>query len=673
MRASELSATSHRTELDGLRAVAVSGVVAFHLGLPHVSGGFLGVDVFFVLSGFLITRLIISQIGNGQFSILNFYARRARRLLPAAFATIAISLLAGLALLGPQHLEAAAQSAFFATLSLANVHFWLTADYFDVAREAKPFLHFWSLSAEEQFYLFWPALLLAITRIGRRALLSLAILAIAAASFLASLIYQSAAPEAVFFLTPFRIWQLGIGALIATAGIADLKRTPEILRLAAPVLTAAGLLLIVHAFAFSQAPANDVLVAAQAAIGAALVISAPPNTIARLILANPLSAWLGRISYSVYLWHWPIVIFLLYYLEDARTFLFLLSATALTILFGWISYRTVEQPFRGSWTRGDARTERLAVVAGSCAIALFIIASASLIWNQGGWDWRLAPGMRQEVAAARLKPRPNCQGRKLDGLAAPQCVYGLRSKDIDMAVIGDSHAATLSAGLSLNLLYENRTGLDLHRNDGLPLLDTESHFLTAPSSRSMNDHFAAAFSAKPKFIVLHARFSRYWLGRGSKFETNRPDVYIGPTGKPADYARASSQRQFTTALRETIRAIRERGIIPVVVGPIPNPGTDVLQCFTRPLLRSHETAMAWCNTYTQDEARARNKPVIEVLRAIAKDENAIFHDPTNLFCKAGETHCRLVQGSKILYRDDDHLSEYGARVLARSLLNALPK
>lgn len=658
-----------RADLDGLRAVAIGAVLLFHLGLDAVPSGFLGVDVFFVLSGFLITRMIMRQANSGTFSLADFYVSRARRLLPAAFVTIVLTLMVGAVLIGPSHLEATAQSAFFATTSLANIHFWSEAGYFDAASETKPLLHFWSLSVEEQFYMLWPALLLVVFRLKSPTLLSVVLTLMTGLSFAAQFYWQPKYPEEIFFLTPFRVWQLGAGAVLASTGLADMTSTARWPRVAGAVLTMAGLALVIDSFRSSPGTSNVTLAALQASVGAFFIVLAPSNPIATWLLANPLSSWLGRISYSLYLVHWPIIVFALYYSDVKLSHLGMIGAGVLSLAAGWALYKCVEQPFRTPWTTRP-NVERFAVPAGLASSALAIVVVTTLIWTQDGWPWRLSPLLANEVIAATVQPRPNCGPRKLDGLVAPQCVHGLKGSDVDIAVIGDSHAGALSAGLSLHLLYNNLTGLDIHRNAGLPLLATVHHFRTGTTVPSMDQHFAAVFSAKPRYVVLHARFANYWEGTGSKAETTSP-VFIGPPGQKMEFTRTESQDHFRESLIQTIRVIKRRGGVPVIAGPIPNPGTDIIRCFSRPPLRTVQAALRWCPIYTQAEARARNQPVIEAMRSVANQEGAMFYDPTPLFCLSGQPTCRLTLGDKILYRDDDHLSDYGARMLGQNVLKAI--
>lgn len=197
--------------IEGMRAIAVLAVLLFHLDIRGVGGGYLGVDLFFVLSGFIISRNILGDIGRGEFSLRDFYIRRIRRLFPALCATVLITLAAALVLMPPAELAQAAKSGIFALLSLANFHFWLESGYFEAAADAKPLLHTWSLSVEEQYYLFWPALLFALGHYRLRLIVTVALLSL---SLMAALTQRHLMPDAVFYQLPFRVHQLMAGALL---------------------------------------------------------------------------------------------------------------------------------------------------------------------------------------------------------------------------------------------------------------------------------------------------------------------------------------------------------------------------------------------------------------------------------------------------------------------------
>ncbi|MFC3695314.1 acyltransferase family protein, partial [Chenggangzhangella methanolivorans] len=327
----------YRPEIDGLRAVAVLSVLLYHAaGL--VPGGFVGVDVFFVISGYVITKTIAADLAAGSFGLWSFYERRIRRIAPALGVTILATAAASAAILLPIDLEAMGKSAIAAALMVSNMLFWGQAGYFDAAAQAKPLLHTWSLGIEEQFYLIFPLLVAGLWRFARRAVVPV-LAVLAAASFAASIWHLPVDPDDVFYLAPYRFWELLIGALIALRPARALEGS---------AFAFLGLGLIAGAvLLYDDKTLFPGLAALAPTLGAALAINGAREGMAaaRLLAARPL-VLVGKISYSLYLVHWPLIV-LVEYRQDAR-----LDATeawlviAVSLVLAWISWHFVEQPFR---------------------------------------------------------------------------------------------------------------------------------------------------------------------------------------------------------------------------------------------------------------------------------------------------------------------------------------
>jgi peptidoglycan/LPS O-acetylase OafA/YrhL len=339
----------YRPEIDGLRAIAVAAVILFHAGFALFSGGFVGVDVFFVISGFLITSIIVEELKTGRFSVLRFYERRARRILPALFTVMAACVPFAYRLLSPDDLKDFAQSLAAICLFASNVLFWGESGYFDTQAELKPLLHTWSLAVEEQFYVVFPLLLLAAWRLGRGVLLSL-IGAIAVVSLFISVDEVRNFPSAAFYLLPSRAWQLLVGALasfVADRWQAADVRQPAV-RLAGEAVGWGGMAMIILAlFLFDERTPFPGLNAALPTIGTALVLlcASDRTSVGRMLAWRPLVG-LGLISYSAYLWHQPLFAFTKHaLLADLPTDLAIVLCAA-TIVLACLSWRFVEQPFR---------------------------------------------------------------------------------------------------------------------------------------------------------------------------------------------------------------------------------------------------------------------------------------------------------------------------------------
>ncbi|MFV0299131.1 MAG: acyltransferase family protein [Hyphomicrobiaceae bacterium] len=363
----------YRPDVDGLRAVSVLLVLLFHLGIAAVPGGFVGVDVFFVISGFLITGIILAAVEDKKFSLLWFYERRIRRIFPALCAVLAASLAAGYVLLTPGDYGDLALSALSTIAAVPNIYFFKHTGYFDAAAEFRPLLHMWSLGVEEQFYFVWPALLWLVARrqdSGWR--LKALVTGVTIISFALSAVMVYSSPKSAYYLPHLRAWELGVGAWIA---IATRHAPPRVPRWTAEVATAAGLALIVAgALVLTRNDPFPGFNGLYPVLGAALVIFpwGRVTGVARLLSLPPV-VLLGKLSYSLYLWHWPMIVFWREYtnsetIEPGAQIAIGIGATVLA----WLSWRLVEQPFRGR----NLNRRTLFVVSGAGAA---VVASATAV------------------------------------------------------------------------------------------------------------------------------------------------------------------------------------------------------------------------------------------------------------------------------------------------------
>lgn len=441
----------HRGDIDGLRAIAVILILFFHLRLINVPGGFIGVDVFFVISGFLITNLIIRDVTKSEFSFGRFYIRRLRRLGPALLVTLAITLLVGWFILPPNLYQETAQAAFASVASVSNFYFWQLADYFDTAAAYKPLLHTWSLGVEEQFYLLWPALLLLGTKFLSKTGLLAALVIVSLISLALSEALLSQHASAAFFLTPFRIYELSIGAILAVGGWQ--ARGP----IAANAASVVGFFIILYvATTYTDKTTFPGVNALLPAGAAALLIYGGPAAIVNRALAVPPIRYIGRISYSVYLVHVPLFVYYLFLFGEATTSAAIGGLILGALTLGAISYHLVETPFRATATQGFViSAPRL---GGFClAAAAFVSLSSGLIYAQGGFKTRYDP----EIIAI-LEERDQAYLQRFNDTGEWTCNATQNSKTVyfdvfddcqpsdrkDMIVVlGDSHAADIFMGL----------------------------------------------------------------------------------------------------------------------------------------------------------------------------------------------------------------------------------
>ena len=469
---SEKTLSSYRADIDGLRALAVIAVIAFHAFPKRLTGGFVGVDVFFVISGYLITGIILNSCLNGKFSISEFYSRRIRRIFPALALVLISTLLMGWPILSNQEYAKLGSHAAAGAGFVANLVFWGEAGYFDRAADEKPLLHLWSLGVEEQFYIVWPLLVWAMWRTGRH--FALMLVAIGAVSFIFSLYQTSASPSAAFFSPLTRFWELLAGGYLASreAGLAGWtagKWQPSektrghseakgrSLGVSSNFLSFIGLaLVILSMFTINGQSKFPGWWAAVPVAGTYLMLKTGRGSwIGLRLLSNPLMVWLGLISFPLYLWHWPLLSFahFLYPTEPSKWVT--VGAVAISVMLAWLTYVLLEQPLR-LWS-----TPRRRVVALTCTMVAITAFSAAL-WKSGGAPGRF-PGVVDELASFsydyRADYREGSCFLRSDQTASEfqTCVEPATAKAKNLILLwGDSHAAHLYSGLRTNFDAENR-------------------------------------------------------------------------------------------------------------------------------------------------------------------------------------------------------------------------
>ncbi len=430
----------YRPDIDGLRAVAILPVVFFHAGILF-PGGYVGVDIFFVISGYLITSLIQKDFKSGQFNLLDFWERRARRIIPAMSVVIVSTLVAGWFLLLPYDFKEIAQSAIAQSAMLSNFYFWREGGYFAGPADLKPLLHMWSLAVEEQFYLIIAPVALILFR-GLDRFTSLAVALLMLGSFLWSIDRVSSAPDAAFYLLPSRAWELLLGTFMAIHGDrAVLKRCY------AEIVSWLGAIAIVYAlFAYDHTTAFPGTAALLPCFGAAALIwshSMGSTFLGKVLSLLPM-VFIGRISYSLYLWHWPILAYANYFdvIHSSTTLPFLL--VALSILAGGFSWLWIETPFR---SRKVCETRKSILFVSTCAL-LLIFLSGILIHSKQGFRHRFSEQtLRYADARIDKNPRRNetmdLPGTSFSQNGFPRIGNILDPRDPILLVIGDSHCDAL--------------------------------------------------------------------------------------------------------------------------------------------------------------------------------------------------------------------------------------
>jgi peptidoglycan/LPS O-acetylase OafA/YrhL len=454
-------AMHYRREIDGLRAVAVLPVIFFHAGFPAFSGGYVGVDVFFVISGYLITSIILTEQKERRFSILNFYERRIRRILPALFLVMSACLPPVWFMMLPYEIKEFSQSLVAVTAFLSNILFWLQSGYFDTAAELKPLLHTWSLAVEEQFYVIFPLFIAVAWRFGIRIMtLVLVIISLLSICFAQWMAVNSF--TAGFFMLPTRAWELAIGALIAFGFATD--RFIALNAIHKQLVSAAGLMMILIAVVlFDKSTPFPGFYAALPALGAALVIvGASSSNYVGTLLGSPVFVGIGLISFSAYLWHQPLFAFARHQTsieESLSLFTFLCFAT-----FGlaYVSWRWVEQPFRSK----DFLSRRQVFALASAASVFFVFLGITGHRTNGFqtlyYEFMLTQDQRMLADYSRYNESEEfwtayrhgtCfYGSEMDSFESfdkNECLKMSKTKE-NYLIFGDSHAAHLYFGLAHN-------------------------------------------------------------------------------------------------------------------------------------------------------------------------------------------------------------------------------
>ena len=630
---------NYRADVDGLRAVAILGVILFHANLG-VPGGFAGVDVFFVISGFLITRIVTSEITAGSFSLLRFWERRARRILPALAVVVVACLVAGYFLLLPFGFEVLGQTALSVVLLSSNFFFWKTNNYFSPDAKENPLLHTWSLGVEEQFYLLYPLLLLLLLPRGK-VMAVVGLSALCAASLWCSVSWVSSHPVAAFYLLPSRAWEMGLGGLVALheCRIRGWKRE---------YLSWGGLLAVVASFAllsrYTPFPGWSAL---PAVAGTALVIwsgsglagNTRPPAPNRLLSLQPL-VFIGLISYSLYLWHWPFFAFHRYLFGQPAPaglgLLYLVCALALSVA----SYRWIEQPIR----RKVLLPDRKAVFwfwAGSTAA---IAALGFLLAFTDGWPGRISPQAR-EFESLQGQPRNAFFQAGPEGAHVMQASLGAADLPAKVFVWGDSHAMALApaldaAGKELDVSVATRAMQGNAPVLGWTIGPSESRGgleMAAFNKRVFSEIQERAASGELDVVVLVFRWATY-VQREPPLEQYDP--------LPG----------FEDALLETVRKLDDLGVQVVVLleppaFPVPVPKALALHDFigTPAPSLSAENVRAFTNPY---------QGLIESLKSGGEKVTLLDLSPA---LTTGDGAIRAVDDDgALLYSDDHHLSYRGA-------------
>ncbi len=642
------SPAGHRRDIDGLRAVAILPVLLFHAHIPGVGGGFVGVDVFFVISGYLITGILLKDIARDRFSILRFYERRVRRIFPALMAMLAVVAAVSYARLLPQELRPLARSLIAATLFVSNIFFYRQVGYFNGASELKPLLHTWSLAVEEQFYIFFPLYLwAAFKKLSRPAVVKLTT-ALALASLALATWAAWKSPKAAFFLAPHRANELLIGALLAldAVPVPSRQRSRDLLSLA-------GLALIVGAVVgYSDATPFPGLTALLPCVGAGAIIHAGKDgrsLVGRWLGTRPM-VFIGLISYSLYLWHWPILALARTCLMRPLTGLEVAGALGAAFLLAVLSWRFVERPFRGP----DAVAGRRGIFALAGLAMLGCLAFGRL-----GYSGAARRFDRATLAAVTEPEDFDCLGRATSPEANVCPIGAPAAAHPTFAVWGDSHARVFYRHLDKLAAARGEAGLFFGSNGCAPLLgvrlvESEAAPGFSNDCAAQNRNAFAAITGDPgiREVVLVARWPYYLWGTGFGADRFHRTAILDPGG-----ARLSRPQIAERAVR-TVQALLAAGKTVYLVETVPELTVDALAVCGRALL-FHRSLAGFDQPRQPVEDRAA--PLRAIADRLASEPGFHFVTTHDLFCDAAD--CRFQRDGRPLYVDNNHVGPLAGPLL----------
>ena len=634
----------YRADIDGLRAVAVLAVVVFHAFPGLLPGGFVGVDVFFVISGFLISTIIVGNLEKGRFSIADFYARRVKRIFPALMVVLASCAVGGWFVLLPGEYAQLGKHIAGGAGFASNLVLLGEASYFDTSAATKPLLHLWSLGIEEQFYLGWP-LLLAFAH--KRASIGLALVVVLFASFVLGLALLPGHPTAAFYSPVTRFWELLSGSALAYLTLRRSAVVTSLRPVAANVVAFLGLALVL--FATRRFDADMPFPGWRAllpTVGACLLVAAGPGALVnRHLLSNRLLVGVGLISYPLYLWHWPLLTFARIVVGETPSPKIRLAAVILSFVLSFVTYRFLERPIR----LGQLRRSPVGLLVGAVAALLLVglgIAGAQGFAGPRG-PWNVANVAVVDVRADQLTDTCRAsEGALFVPNIDPKLDFcserGSLAAGFDFVLVGDSHAGRLFSGM---LATSHRDVLDLGRGSCLPFIGYEA---TNPGSTqvlgcapTMEHLLGRAATLAHRAVILTGFFARAYDGR----VVPRPGLSLAAVAS------------------RTLHDVAAKAPRVIVVLDVPELPFEPSTCVDRPYKRAGERSLC---SFPRAAANAQRALYEGDLRDGAVGlPNVTFFDPATVLCDA--VTCYGLRGASLLYDDPHHLSREGAGLVAAAL------
>lgn len=636
----------YRPEIDGLRAIAVLSVVLFHLQVAGFAGGFVGVDVFFVISGYLITSIILQDYDAGRFTFADFYKRRIRRIIPLTVVVYAFTLLVSYFLFFSEQYASINHVLKSSLVFVSNFLLLRKPGYFDPSTQENPFLHTWSLSVEEQFYIFFPLIIYTLLRYAsgrwKQGLVLIAIL-----SFAANILVVSYSTQKAFYWPHTRAWQLLCGALLATGIIKSASK-----QWLNNLLSVAGILMVLTAVALyqenTQYPGWYALLPVA---GACCIIYGTVNgTLAHSLLASRPMVFVGKISYSLYMWHWPFWVFASFLIIGPLSLVQKATLIVATFIISYASYRLIEQPFRSK----KAAANKFTVWGIMGSSALLMVLALLFIKNHDGIgkaEWAVYEkdlfGNGDKMWKS-MRDLEDTNAKDYTKLTAR--TIGVADGTPSFLLLGDSHARSLASGLDSLAKESGKSGFVLTASSCPPISKVRYKITTSHLLPFMeNSMLYIQRHPQIRTVILTARWGAYY-GTPMRFERTLLPVSGNSAG-------ASQKELLWYGLQQTILQLKAMGKTIIITAPMPELKATVNEMLIAQKLFG--TPRQQCSP-VKDEFIAKNKELLTELAAFAKRNNVQLVTVGNSFFADSP----YMQGTISVYRDKNHLSEKASYVAA---------
>ena len=633
----------YRSEIDGLRAIAVLPVIFFHAGIEFLSGGYIGVDIFFVISGFLITTILLSEIAAGSFSLLDFYERRARRILPALFFVMLVSIPFAWMFLIPSDMKDFSESLIAVTTFSSNVLFWSESGYWGPNNELKPMLHTWSLAVEEQYYIVFPLFLLLLWKIRKNWIFS-TILVVALFSLLLSHWGAQNKPTANFFMLPTRLWELAVGALIAYY-LLNQDENEKINRSVNETLGLIGLLMIVYAIVFfDESTPFPSLYTLVPTMGTGLIILfASSKTWVGRLLSNQLLVGIGLISYSIYLWHQPLLAFARHGTLYQPSKILLFGLAVLSIPLAYLSWRFIEKPFR---TKGVFERKTIFSFSAAASVAFILFGVVGVTTN----------GFENRSVESHLTLEAIDNRWRINAGLDLSCTETFTLSDKcntsdkpEIMVWGDSYAMHLVKGIMASnpeakIIQMTKYVCGPFLNIS-PIINPDYPVAWSKECHNFNQqvHEWLINNNSVKYAVLSSPFSQY-LSEDA-FILNNEGEQI-----------AADAKTIIKEFEHTLDTLESLGVKPIVFSPPPANGSNLGRCLIQADWKGE--SLGACN-FTKEKMTDIRNTVFNFLQSVSKKHAVVRLD--DYMCE-GNT-CNTHIDSTYLFRDEGHLSHEGTELL----------